>query len=244
MEIPGSIPETGTPGDLGFAQTAGEDCWNRIGVFGDRSCPELLKYTHCRECPVFAAAARRFFERPSARGYLDEWSGRLAAAIGGDARALQERDGGESPLARRDGIGVLVFRLGRQWLAFGARCVDEVTTVRPVHRIPHRSNPVCMGLVSLRGQLRVCVSLHVLLGMEHLESWARLIVIQEGLRGEAWAFPADEVAGVHHVRSDESGSTPRAPVLAFSETTLSWNAHAVFLLDEERVFSAVRSFLT
>ena len=34
------------------------DCWNTIGVSGDRSCPELNTHIHCRSCPVFAAAAR------------------------------------------------------------------------------------------------------------------------------------------------------------------------------------------
>ena len=37
---------------------------------------------------------------------------------------------------------------------------------RPVHRIPHRSNDVLIGLVNLRGQLQLCVSLHGLLGVE------------------------------------------------------------------------------
>ena len=33
------------------------DCWNRIGVRGDRSCPELKQYVHCRNCPVYSAGA-------------------------------------------------------------------------------------------------------------------------------------------------------------------------------------------
>ncbi len=50
-------PEDGLP--------VGGDCWNRIGVNGDRSCPELTSFVHCRNCPVFAAAARSFFDRPA-----------------------------------------------------------------------------------------------------------------------------------------------------------------------------------
>ncbi len=34
-----------------------DDCWNRIGVRGDRSCPKLAEHIHCRNCPVHAAAA-------------------------------------------------------------------------------------------------------------------------------------------------------------------------------------------
>src|SRR4051812_32697640 len=53
-------------------------CWHRIGVWGDRSCPELAKVTHCHNCPVFAAAGRRFLDGPSPPDYLDEWTERLA----------------------------------------------------------------------------------------------------------------------------------------------------------------------
>ena len=34
-----------------------DDCWNRIGVRGDGSCPELKQYVHCRNCPVYSAGA-------------------------------------------------------------------------------------------------------------------------------------------------------------------------------------------
>ena len=32
-------------------------CWRRIGVAGDRTCPELAQHVHCRNCPVYAGAA-------------------------------------------------------------------------------------------------------------------------------------------------------------------------------------------
>jgi len=34
-----------------------DDCWNEIGVRGDRSCPRLKEHGHCRNCPVFSSAA-------------------------------------------------------------------------------------------------------------------------------------------------------------------------------------------
>ena len=57
-----------------------EQCWHKIGVWGDRSCPELAAVTHCHNCPVFAAAGRRFLDAPSPPDYLDEWTDRLATA--------------------------------------------------------------------------------------------------------------------------------------------------------------------
>src|SRR5437667_10341199 len=100
------------------------DCWNLIGIAGDRSCPELERHIHCRNCPVFSKAARGFFDHPAPEGYLAEWGRLLAAPV--------------TPAESED-LSVLIFRLGNEWLALRTRVVVEVTTPRPVHRIPHRS---------------------------------------------------------------------------------------------------------
>ena len=34
-----------------------DDCWNRIGIHGDKSCERLAAHVHCRNCEVHAAAA-------------------------------------------------------------------------------------------------------------------------------------------------------------------------------------------
>jgi len=39
------------------------DCWNRIGVYGDSSCPLLPTHVHCRNCPVYSAAAIQVLDR-------------------------------------------------------------------------------------------------------------------------------------------------------------------------------------
>ena len=58
--------------------TPDAECWNRIGIGGDRSCPELETHIHCRNCPVHAQAARAFFDRPAPEGYLADWTELLA----------------------------------------------------------------------------------------------------------------------------------------------------------------------
>ncbi|KEZ64308.1 chemotaxis protein CheW, partial [Pseudomonas amygdali pv. tabaci str. ATCC 11528] len=40
-----------------------DDCWNRIGIHGDRSCPLLGEHIHCRNCAVYSAAATRLLDR-------------------------------------------------------------------------------------------------------------------------------------------------------------------------------------
>ena len=47
-------------------QPGSEQCWKIIGVMGDATCPRLDEAVHCRNCPVFAEAGQRLFERAAA----------------------------------------------------------------------------------------------------------------------------------------------------------------------------------
>jgi chemotaxis-related protein WspD len=210
-----------------------DDCWNRIGVNGDGTCPELEAHVHCRNCPVFARAARSFFDRKAPEGYLAEWSELLGRPFGTGAN---------------DESALLVFRLGAEWLSLSLSVVSEVTAIRPVHRVPHRTNRVFSGLVSLRGQLQLCVSLHGLLDVDLLDPDAdpsaspRLVVIRK--ETETWAFLADEVVGVHRVARDKLQKVPSTlanPTGSFSRAVFAWDeGRSVDVLDEPRVFEALR----
>ena len=127
------------------------DCWNKIGVKGDRSCSELPKYVHCRNCPVFTAKGQRLFERDPPPGHLAEWTKRLA----------------EPEVAIEQGtVSVLVFRIGEEWMAADIALLVEIGEMRPIHTIPHRTNEILSGLVNIRGELELCVSLGGLLGIK------------------------------------------------------------------------------
>jgi chemotaxis-related protein WspD len=242
-ETSGSAPGSGLAG-----RAPGDgDCWNVIGVSGDRSCTELTEFVHCRNCPVFTAAARTFFDRAAPEGYLAEWSRWLGARNGETPLGAAKEEDEDEIHSHGQRTGVLIFRLGEEWLAFHAQTIAEVTTPRPVHRVPHRSNEIFVGLVNLQGQAQLCVSLHGLLGATAPASSSRLIVLFDRGRGETWAFPADEVMGVHRVpRSQWRGvpSTLANPSIAFSQAVLSWKGRSVGLLDEQRVFAALRSLGT
>ncbi len=209
-----------------------DQCWNSIGVRGDRSCPELLKVTHCNNCPVFASAGRRFLDAPSPTGYLAEWTTRLAARD-------DTRDGDES--------SVLVFRLGDEWLALSVAVLVEVTRTRLLHRIPHRAG-LLAGMVNIRGELHLCMRLDLILGatkpQESDMDLRRLVVIRR--ETEVWAFAADEVDQVHRVLLPDL--TNAAPTLARSHGKLTRGVfpHAkrsVGLLDETRLFQTLRERL-
>src|SRR5262245_5916852 len=168
-----------------------DDCWNRIGVRGDRSCPELATVIHCFNCPVFASAGRRFLDAPSPPGYRDEWTRRLAVP---------------SDEGRTELLGVLIFRLGGEWLGLRVGAMVEVTGPRRVHRIPHRAGVVA-GLVNIRGELHLCAHLDQVLQLK-LDTdqdagspRKRMLVVRR--ESERWVFPVDEVDQVHHFATRE-----------------------------------------
>ncbi|VTR97592.1 protein : Chemotaxis signal transduction protein OS=Singulisphaera acidiphila (strain ATCC BAA-1392 / DSM 18658 / VKM B-2454 / MOB10) GN=Sinac_4832 PE=4 SV=1: CheW [Gemmata massiliana] len=209
-----------------------DQCWNRIGVRGDRSCPELEKVTHCNNCPVFAAAGRRFLDAPSPPGYLAEWTQRLAVRE-------EVREGDES--------SVLVFRLGDEWLALPVAVLVEVTRPRPLHRIPHRGG-LLAGLANIRGELHLCVRLDLILGVtvppDSDPDLRRLVVIRRETEG--WVFAADEVDQVHRVLLPDLASA--APTLARSHGKLTRGVfphanRAIGLLDDGRLFQTLRERL-
>lgn len=217
------------------------DCWNSIGVAGDRSCPELQDFIHCRELSGVFGGSATFFDRPAPEGYLADWSRWLAISTRQARGEGNERD--DDTIQSQGPISVLIFRLGEEWLAFRTQAVAEVTTLRPVHRVPHRSNQIFTGLVNLQGQVQLCVSLHGLLGSA-MGSPSRLVVLQDRDRAETWAFAADMVLGVERVPYSqwrEAPSTLSNPAVGFSQAVLSWNGRSIGLLDEQRVFAALRS---
>ena len=223
------------------------ECWRKIGVAGDRSCPELEAVIHCRNCPVLADAARTFFDRGAPPGYLDEW------------RAILEEPAEE---VAADTTSVLVFRLDAEWLALPTAVLVEVTPVRTVHRLPHRGTGVLAGLVNIRGQLQLCASLHGLVGLAGGpapvptaaddaggRSTARLLVVERpgGDATDSWVLGVDEVAGVHRVTRGMLRAVPSTVGHAdgrLSSALFEWQERTVALLDESRVFEALRERVT
>jgi chemotaxis-related protein WspD len=185
--------------------------------------------------------ARGFFDREAPNDYLAEWSRRLALPE-------ERRD--------RDLLSLLIFRLGREMLALETAALVEVTHPQPVHVIPHRSTEVLLGLVNIRGQLRICVSAHGLLGVElapaaeahghgpHDDSLRRMMILQD--KHQQWVFPVEEVVGVHRLAQTALREVPSTfgRASSFSRAVFTWGDHTVGLLDEARLLVALRSACT
>jgi len=212
------------------------DCWNHIGVSGDGTCPELVKVVHCRNCPVYAAGGRSLLEREPPVEYLHEWTQALA----------EEKD--EDTAA--DTLSVLIFRLGSAWLALPTHVCQEMAEMRQIHTLPHRSGPVLLGLVNIRGVIRLCVSLSELLGLEPTDDVSQmnnhnaqscLVVIAR--ESDHWVMLVDELYGIQRF---PLSAVRDAPVTVAKTTprltkgVIDWQDKGIGYLDDELLFLALR----
>jgi chemotaxis signal transduction protein len=160
--------------EAGLVKPGDPRCWAAIGVWGDRSCPELAVYAHCWNCPVIGRAAVDLLATTGA--------GPAAAA------APTRAEAGAGP-------GILCFRLGTELLALDAARVVEVTPPHRAHSVPHRKEPWLVGLVALQGRLEILVSLARALGSDADEPTPSHLVLFE-IEGRRWAFAVSELHGV------------------------------------------------
>lgn len=174
--------------------TAARPCWREIGVWGDRSCPELPQHVHCSNCPVFGGAAQALLDRPVDPDYL-AW---LTETVATRAEEVAPPD-----------RMVLVFRSGGERFAIDASAVRVVAPVSTIRRLPHRDDPALLGLVAVRGELMPCISLTALLGIPPADpgpAAGLLVVLAE--RGGVTALLVDAAEGVEGIRRAEMRRPP------------------------------------
>ncbi|HRU06095.1 MAG TPA: chemotaxis protein CheW [Candidatus Brocadiia bacterium] len=213
-------------------------CWNDVGVGGSRACPRLKDAGHCANCPRFGGAGSALLDREPPEGYEKEWAALLARA--------KERE-------NRGDLAVVVFRIGGEWLALPAAVFQEVTESRRVHGVPHRSGGALLGVVNVRGEVQLCVSLARLLGLDEgaepapqpgeprlRATYRRLVVARQG--AERWVFPVDEMHGLVRFNSADMANVPVTVAKAKASFTLglfAWESRSVGLLDAASVFAAL-----
>lgn len=235
-------------------------CWREIGISGDRSCVELTTLIHCRNCSAYTRTARQVFDRPLPE--RDESGNGSSHSAFTDLR-LRDRSSDqfsdqfsdlEDGRSLDDEMGrnaIAIFRLEQEWFALPATMFHSIVPWRQVRPIPHRSNELLQGLVNVRGELVLCVSLAQFLKMpKALPSGVqrRLAIIEwENYR---WAFPVDEFQGIETL-APSTLLTPPATVLKASQTythsLLPWHDRAshhpidrtINCLDETLLFDAL-----
>jgi chemotaxis-related protein WspD len=218
-------------------RTVVRDCWNTIGVRGDRSCPELERHVHCHNCPVHSAAAVALLDRDVSDRDPGEHTRHFAQVDSAEERGTDS---------------VVIFRIGAEWLALSTSIVKEVAGLRPIHSIPHRRGAI-LGVANVRGELVVCVALDRLLGVAWSEEATdspgrvvhrRLLVLR---RGDVRAVcPAEEVHGIHRLHPSELQEVPATVGKAgdrHSKAIVRWQGRSVGVLDDDLVFQSLRRSL-
>lgn len=204
-----------------------DDCWNRIGVHGNKACPLLARHIHCRNCEVYSAAATRLLDR--------------FALIDAD---LAHVDAPAEPCAGRS---LLLFRLGEEWLAMATACLAEIAPVQPVHSLPHQRSRVLKGVANVRGALVPCLSLGELLGVDRASdpaqsgrSMPRMLILAAS--GGPVVLAVDEIDGIHRLDSALLGADEDAA--PFTAAVLQWRGRSVRVLDDQQLLSAVQRSLS
>jgi chemotaxis-related protein WspD len=211
------------------------DCWNRIGIRGDRSCRELERHAHCRNCPVYSTAASTLLHVPLPSGQSQAWAEYFAQPL---------------PAIQTAAHVAVVFRIGNEWLALPAHRCIEITEMRPIRTVPHRRHEPLLGIVNVRGALLPCVSLVTLLNLATdgpssdpapSASTRQRLILLSGASG-AVALRSDEVEGVHRFFAEELTEGPATLTRAkaiYTKGVIRRGEKTLALLDPERLHSSI-----
>jgi chemotaxis-related protein WspD len=225
MQLRGSTPGEKVPAII--------DCWNRIGVRGDRSCEEL-RHVHCQNCPVFSNAAKSLLDRELPPDYAADLTDHFATA----------KHNGEA-----ETHSAVIFRLAAEWFALPTDALDEIAEARPIHSLPHRRNAAVLGIVNVRGELIVSVSLARMLALPETTvapsgrapGTGRLAVMHDP--NGRFAFPVDEVRRMHRVAASDLKPVPATISRSannYGKGVLSWDGQTVGYLDPDLIRQAVQ----
>lgn len=201
-----------------------EACWKSIGIYGAKDCPELVAHSHCRNCPEFSRQAALLLDRDMPAGALIDAALPPAPEPGEPTQSL------------------MVLRLGAEWFAFPTLALDEIASARPIHSLPHRRNPALLGLVNVRGELIVCVSLATLVqgeGATRPDRGGMIMVARHA--GGRFAFPVDEVAQTIHCAPGDQMAVPATlarSAAAHTRGVVTWRDRPVGWLDEAALFAS------
>ena len=219
-----------------------DDCWNRIGVFGQRSCPELLSCVHCRNCSVYSAAGRSLFERLPPSDYLQEWTTVLAESKRGSESSTLSADGAQ---VRRDqSLPVMIFRLASELFALPAGVFLEVlSSTYVVHSVPSRSNHLFLGMVNVRGEIMLVASLANLLGIPVEKATGSPAAGRMAVAARAdgkWVLPIDEIYGFYLFNRSDMKPAPMVitnSINSYACGIFKWQNRSVALLEPDPIFN-------
>ena len=178
----------------------------------------------------------------------------LGRAIPANYRAAQTEQIAQSQqVAAASKVSALIFRLGHEWFALPSVLCHQVLEPLTAHTIPHRSNQTLLGVVNVRGQMLLKVSLLQVLGLSRDTSDAttvkhcpRMVVVEKAMESggsDTWVFDVDELYGIQPVLFSEleppATGTGNSPATCTRYLFL-WQGIRVNFLDDIRLFETLR----
>jgi chemotaxis-related protein WspD len=215
------------------------DCWKKIGVWGNRECGELKKVIHCRNCMVYSSAAAQLLGAELPPDYLESWTKHFASEQEVESRQMQ---------------AAVIFRIGAEWLALSPNHLQEIAEGRPIHSVPRGRSNTLLGLANIRGELLACVALDRVLGLEKMglekpsskrTLYRRMVVA--GREDSRFVFPVEEVHGIHWFDSKELREVPATVAKAqatYIKGLLLWQNKSVGCLNDQLLFDMLDRSLT
>jgi chemotaxis-related protein WspD len=226
-----------------------DNCWKKIGVAGDRSCSLLESVIHCRNCSVYAAAGRALLHREAPSGYVEEWTSLLTQTIGTSTAIEGNR---HSTNTTNSIPSVLIFRLEEEWFALPVWAIKEVTSLCPIHTLPHRSNDILLGVVNIRGEILICISLANILGIKssvwklHHKGakngvnsvlYQRMVVME--IQDNRWVFGVDEIYSIQRIQESELVEAPTVITKTpdtYTKKIINWQDKKISFINHELLF--------
>lgn len=227
-----------------------ESCWNVIGISGDRTCSELSRFIHCRNCPVYSSAGRNLLERVIPANYQQEWTQFFSNTQLDHKNTLVHFPQTTEISPQTQTLTVGIFRLQQEWLALASQVLKETISPTLIHTIPHRSNQILKGLVNIRGELQLCISLSHLLHLETVQTppvalspivYSRMIVIEKD--SDTWVFPVDEFYGLYQFADNDLRESPNQVTSVINNYTkgfFHWESRSLSYIDDEILFMSLK----
>ncbi len=201
-------------------------------------------------------------QRKAPEGYVEEWTELIAQQWqqSTSSRRVETPSSGQKPeTANPETLVLVIFRIAQEWLALPVWTIKEITHPCPVHTLPHRSNHVLLGIVNIRGEILMCISLRELLGLPNSEYdagshrerkslaaattsinpvvYQRLVVME--IQGNRWVFPVDEIVGIRRFSDSELRDAPVVVAKTpdtYTQKIFRWHEQNVNYLNYELLF--------
>lgn len=213
-------------------QSVINNCWNTIGIWGSKlpRCEKLEQHIHCRNCNIYSEASRKVLERNLTKNYERDWA------------SVYSQDKQEH-ITKKESL--TIFRIGDETMAIPTEYIMSINDIGNIHTIPHQNSNILRGLINLRGELKICISLGRLLGLnkavKSIDTMHRIYnrMVEISKDGKEYIFVASEVLGVHQTTEKGHKDVPATISQSkgtFTKSLIEWKGIDVSYLDIELIF--------